>query len=764
MFTGSSTIGDSAIYNSLGGKVGIGTTHPAAILDVNGTGNFTGALTAAAGALLPATGTATATQGLNSNPFDLIASSFNSGTSAAVPQLFRWMAEPAGNNTASPSATLNLQFLSGFGTPAETGLSIGGNGQINFATGQTFPGTGTITGVNPGIDLTGGGGSGTVTLNLDTTKVPTLGAVSNTFTGSITASSFTGDGSGLTNVNAGSLGGVATSGFAQLGANNDFDGFETFFGGAVFPFGLIAGAAGGTPQFPLDVQGGNASVESARITSHGTDAAISLRNTYGLGVGSNAGREYWLDSGANTAGVGAGNFAVWDNTTGAARLVVNPVGNVGIGTINPYTALHVLQNAPGTLGPSLTLMNGGAGAGAGGSVDFDGYDPTSSNPPTARIQSIDDGNFSSNLTFSTKAPGGVGNSLVEQVRVSDYGSLIVDSSHNNQFFLSASNAGGTGLVFGGSGSGEGIASCRASQTACTDSTFLQLNHQYGLDFYSNHNVVGSFLNPGIYASYGEFIVYGNSYFFGCTDWQGGDSQGECNSDARLKTNIQPFPAVLDRLVQLRPVHFDWNRSLYPEHHFSPERQTGLIAQDVEKVFPYMVTVGEDGYRKVNYGQLPYLLLQGVRELKARNDSLRAEVGGLERASAQKDVQIAAMSRQIEQLRQAQEQMRVVVARLAHQQPAQARNADQAEIAKLQSQLAAQRKEGQEQQVQLEKQQAVMAQLLEQVRVIQSRLDGKTATRPRIRAAKKAATRAKTPKAAPANTNDAVHPLVAKVGF
>jgi hypothetical protein len=182
------------------------------------TAAFSGALTAA-GAALPAQGTATATQAFTSNPMDLLASTFDSGTSAAVPQLFRWQAEPVGNNSTTPTATLNLLYLSGGGTPAETGLVIANTGQIIFAPGQLFPGTGagTITGVTAGTDLTGGGTTGTVTLNLDTTKIPTLAAASNTFTGNISALSFTGNGSSLTNVNAVTLNGLTPAAFQPAG-------------------------------------------------------------------------------------------------------------------------------------------------------------------------------------------------------------------------------------------------------------------------------------------------------------------------------------------------------------------------------------------------------------------------------------------------------------------------------------------------------------------------------------------------------------------
>jgi hypothetical protein len=117
---------------------------------------------------LPATGTATATAGKNSQSQTFVASAFNSTTSTAVPQTFQWRAEPAGNDTASPSGTLNLLFGPGATPPTETKLSIASNGQITFASGQAFPGAGTIIGVTAGTDLTGGGTSGNVTLNLNT--------------------------------------------------------------------------------------------------------------------------------------------------------------------------------------------------------------------------------------------------------------------------------------------------------------------------------------------------------------------------------------------------------------------------------------------------------------------------------------------------------------------------------------------------------------------------------------------------------------------
>jgi hypothetical protein len=163
----STDIVNSVLFQSGTGstaKVGINTTTPGATLDVNGSETVRGNLS------MPATGTANAAAGKNSQPTTFTASAFNSGTGAAVSENFRWQAEPVGNNTASTSGALNLLYAAGSNPLAETGLKVGSTGNITFARGQTFPGTVTSVGLSaPSSDFTVTGSpitkSGTLNLN-----------------------------------------------------------------------------------------------------------------------------------------------------------------------------------------------------------------------------------------------------------------------------------------------------------------------------------------------------------------------------------------------------------------------------------------------------------------------------------------------------------------------------------------------------------------------------------------------------------------------
>jgi hypothetical protein len=244
-FTAACAIEPSAIFES-GGNVGIGTTAPTSTLDVNGNAAVTGSIssTAAAtlaGVSLPALGTATASAGGISNSLQMIASSYNSTKAAAVGERFTWQAEPVGNDTGSPSGSLNLLFNTDKTTPAETGLSLASNGQITFASGQAFPGTGTITGVSPGSGLTGGGTTGTVTVGLTNTCASgqvlewngsawVCAAVdTGTITGVTAGTDLTGGGaSGNVTLNLNTS--KTDARYAQLGASNSFSGVQSITG------------------------------------------------------------------------------------------------------------------------------------------------------------------------------------------------------------------------------------------------------------------------------------------------------------------------------------------------------------------------------------------------------------------------------------------------------------------------------------------------------------------------------------------------------
>jgi hypothetical protein len=238
-------LGNSVLFQSGSGstaKLGINSTAPASTLDVNGAATVRGLLN------LPATGTATTAGGKNSQPLGYTASSYNSGTKAAVNQNFRWQAEPAGNNTTSASATLNLLHSLGSNAPAETGLKIAGNGQITFAAGQTFPGAGggTITEVTAGTDLTGGGTSGHVTLNVNTSALNSTYAqlnAANTFTGNQTVS---GNLSVTGRISAGPISVVTASGNAAVAGNDQSSGGSVGVqGNSANGFGLFGNSTNG---------------------------------------------------------------------------------------------------------------------------------------------------------------------------------------------------------------------------------------------------------------------------------------------------------------------------------------------------------------------------------------------------------------------------------------------------------------------------------------------------------------------------------------
>jgi Chaperone of endosialidase len=98
-----------------------------------------------------------------------------------------------------------------------------------------------------------------------------------------------------------------------------------------------------------------------------------------------------------------------------------------------------------------------------------------------------------------------------------------------------------------------------------------------------------------------------------------------NSDERLKTNISQLSNPMETLNQLNGYHYNWK-----EEWRDSATQTGLLAQEVEKVMPELVKQDEKGIKSVNYnGLIPYLL-EAVKVLHEENKAMRKAIEQLKK--------------------------------------------------------------------------------------------------------------------------------------
>jgi hypothetical protein len=124
--------------------------------------------------------------------------------------------------------------------------------------------------------------------------------------------------------------------------------------------------------------------------------------------------------------------------------------------------------------------------------------------------------------------------------------------------------------------------------------------------------------------------------------------GYTTSDRRWKANIEPLRDSLSLVSRLQGVSFDWKRKEFPKMHFAEGKQIGFIAQDVEKILPAIVSTDKDGYKNLSYESITPVLVEAVKELKADNDNLRAQ---LKAANDNFKVQTDELRLEVDELRQ-----------------------------------------------------------------------------------------------------------------
>lgn len=94
------------------------------------------------------------------------------------------------------------------------------------------------------------------------------------------------------------------------------------------------------------------------------------------------------------------------------------------------------------------------------------------------------------------------------------------------------------------------------------------------------------------------------------------SQGDfrLTSDARVKENLELIPDALDKIRRIGGYTYD-------RTDMKMDRQAGVVAQEVLKVLPEVVTEGDDGRYAVSYNQLQALLIEAIKEIDSKYSQL-----------------------------------------------------------------------------------------------------------------------------------------------
>jgi hypothetical protein len=91
-----------------------------------------------------------------------------------------------------------------------------------------------------------------------------------------------------------------------------------------------------------------------------------------------------------------------------------------------------------------------------------------------------------------------------------------------------------------------------------------------------------------------------------------------SSDERLKDNVEVIPNAVEKVKAIRGVSFTRN-----DLEDTERRHVGVIAQEVEKVLPEVVTEDEKGMKSVAYANMVGLLIEAIKEQQEQIDTLKA---------------------------------------------------------------------------------------------------------------------------------------------
>jgi hypothetical protein len=291
----------------------------------------------------------------------------------------------------------------------------------------------------------------------------------------------------------------------------------------------------------------------------------------------------------------AGNirFATAGTATQFERMIIASTGNVGIGTTSPGTLLSVQKNSQtGGLGSIVIGANYNSASSLTNNVEkqsaLTSVPYTNGQAPVTLIGGDSDG------TSNYVLIGGNMNALQAATNIQFSTSTTLNDTTGGTARMIINKNGLIGMnTTPGSATLSitaytGISSPGALRATATETDGVGVEGHSTLN--TTHGYPAYFVNDG--ASNGQFLTNTGA-------WQS-------ISDQRLKTDIKILD-VLDRLRQITPRDFLWRSQIATG---DTRRNFGFIAQEVQAIFPDLVTTSPSGYFGVNYEGFISPLVEG----------------------------------------------------------------------------------------------------------------------------------------------------------
>lgn len=369
------------------------------------------------------------------------------------------------------------------------------------------------------------------------------------------------------------------------------------------------------------------------------DYDIHLRapsdNNHGLGwYGTAASTKNWQGQtvdGPVLYGYTGGALGTTHSGTRRSVLTWNYTGHVGIGLSSPQYPLHVEGAGyfTGALTTTGTLSSSALGVGTASPALL--LHLTNNNTPAIRMEQNNTGGFNAqtwdiganeanffvrDLTNGSRLPFRIRpGAPTSSVDISTNGNVGIGTSTPQarlHIVGSAKIDGGNTLEFGA-----GIAGKQAAAGTIG----------YGNLTTDALNIVGAGTSAtdrkvAVYSE-GGMTITGNLTLNGVV---------ASSSDARLKTSVRPLADALAGVRALQGRRYRFRTGKGPQGE-----QLGFIAQELEQVYPELVTTGADGLKAVNYAQLTPVLVEALKEQQQQIEQLRTELSATQAQLRQQHV-------------------------------------------------------------------------------------------------------------------------------